>query len=177
MIGRAVHQPDQFAPVGSVGPFVAKPKLLGRAERRDTYASARGGKALHGKDGVDCGKVLGNPGHCHAAQEPWGVPAVVEEFDMAHVDVGERHHHEVDFRVVVDADARSNDDRRGGAAADNVAGDRGERVGDDVGNEGHGAIKVLLIANVGVRKGDVNDASTRVPHWAEGGRIADPRGD
>ena len=50
-------------------------------------------------------------------------------------------------------------------------------VGDDVGNEGHGAIKVLLIANVGVRKGDVNDAKTRVPHWAEGGRIADPRAD
>ena len=39
------------------------------------------------------------------------------------------------------------------------------------------AIQVLLIANIGVRKGDVNDASTRVSHWTEGGRIADPRGD
>jgi hypothetical protein len=60
--------------------------------------------------------------------------ALWKEFDVAPVSVDERHHHEFDLRVIVDVDARSDDDRRGGAAVDYVAGDSGECVGDDVGN-------------------------------------------
>ena len=60
--------------------------------------------------------------------------ALWKEFDVAPVSVGERHHHEFDLRVIVDVDARSDNNRRGGTAADYVAGDCGERVGDDVGD-------------------------------------------
>ena len=60
--------------------------------------------------------------------------ALWKEFDVAPVSVGERHHHEFDLRVIVDVDARSDDDRRGGTAADYVAGDSGECAGGDVGN-------------------------------------------
>ena len=63
-----------------------------------------------------------------------GMSALWKEFDVAPVSVDERHHHEFDLRVIVDVDARSDDDRRGGTAADYVAGDSGECVGGDVGN-------------------------------------------
>ena len=126
--------PYQLTPVGPISPTVAQPKLLGGADGRDADAGARGGKALHGEDGVDGGEVCGNVRHRHAAQEPWGVPAVVEEFDMAHVNVGEQHYNEVDLRIVVDVDARPSSDWRVGTAADDAAGDSGECVGDDVGN-------------------------------------------
>ena len=60
--------------------------------------------------------------------------ALWKEFDVAPVSVGERHHHEFDLRVIVDVDAKSDNDRRGGTAADYAVGDCGERVGDNVGN-------------------------------------------
>ena len=58
-----------------------------------------------------------------------------------------------------------------------MAGDSGECVGDGVGNQGDGTLQVLLIANIGVRECDVNDASTRIPHRTKRRRIADSRAD
>ena len=120
--------------MGPTSSTFAQPKLLGSVDGRNADAGTRGGKALHGENGVDVGEVCGNARHRHAAQESWGAPAVVKEFDVAHVSVGERHHHEFDLRVIVDVHERSDDDRHGGTAADYVVGDSGECVGDDVEN-------------------------------------------
>ena len=67
----------------------------------------------------------------------------------------ERHYHEHDGVVVVDADAGSHLNRRRGATALDARGNRRVSGGEDVGDEGDDALDPLLGPYVGIGKGDM----------------------